>query len=50
MGDLAPLPPWASKEDVEKRIRYHMRLKLLLGACLGAATITGLLLVVLYAR
>jgi hypothetical protein len=47
MGHLVPLPPWASREDIERRMRYHMRLQLLLGACIGAAGLAVFCLLVI---
>jgi hypothetical protein len=33
MGRLVPLPPWATKEEIEKRLRYYRNLSYLMFGC-----------------
>jgi len=37
MGRLVPLPPWATKEQIEERIRYYRNLSyIILGSVIGS--------------
>jgi len=39
MGHLVPLPPWATKEQIEKRLRYYRIQSFILMTCVVAAAI-----------